>query len=70
VRPRLLGSQVPLAQSQKAPPPKMRVVVTHDVAPTVVAHPKRPADQRANDQCSCVRCSEYEPSIIEEEKSV
>jgi hypothetical protein len=36
----------------------------------VVAHVEVPADQRADDRCSCVRYSECEPSIIEKEKSM
>jgi hypothetical protein len=34
-----------------------------------MAHSKMLADQRADDRCSCVQCGEYEPSIIEKEKS-
>jgi hypothetical protein len=36
VRPRLLGSPVSLARSQKAPPPETRPVVHRVVAPTAV----------------------------------
>jgi hypothetical protein len=38
VRHELSGYQVPLAQSQKPPPPEMRAVVSHVVGPVVVAH--------------------------------
>jgi hypothetical protein len=44
----LLGSQIPLAQSQKDPPPKMRAVVSHAVAPVAVAHSEVPTDQWAD----------------------
>jgi hypothetical protein len=44
VRLELPGNQVPLAQSQKAPPPEMCAVVSHDVAPAVVARPEVPID--------------------------
>jgi hypothetical protein len=44
VCPGLLGSQVPLARSQKAPPPKVHVVVSRAASPDVVAHPEVPAD--------------------------
>jgi hypothetical protein len=64
VRPRLLGSEVPPARSQKAPPPEMRDVVSHVVAPVVTAHHEVPAHQRADNRCSHVRSSEDEPSII------
>jgi hypothetical protein len=38
VRLELPSYQVPLAQSQKAPPPHMHVVASRDEAPLVVAH--------------------------------
>jgi hypothetical protein len=36
VCPRLLGSQVPLARSQKAPPPEVHAVVSHAASPAGV----------------------------------
>jgi hypothetical protein len=44
VRLELPGYQVPLAQSQKAPPPEMRTVVRCAVALAAVAHPEVPTD--------------------------
>jgi hypothetical protein len=64
VCPGLLGSQVPLARSQKAPPPKVHAVVSRAASPTAVARPEVPADQRADDRCSCGLCGEGEPSKI------
>jgi hypothetical protein len=64
VRLKLLDSQVPLARSQKAPPPEMRAVVSRVVAPATVAHPEVPANQWADDRCSCMRCGEDKPSNI------
>jgi hypothetical protein len=32
--------------------------VHRGMAPTVVARPEVPADQRADDRCSCMRCGE------------
>jgi hypothetical protein len=60
----LLGSKEPLALSQKAPPPKMHIGVRRAVTPGAVAHFEVPADQRADDQYSCMRYDECEPSII------
>jgi hypothetical protein len=51
----VLGSPVPLAQSQKAPPLEMHVVVSRDEAPTGVARFEVQTDQWANGQCSCRR---------------
>jgi hypothetical protein len=62
--PELLGSQGPLALSQKAPPPVMSIGVRQAMTPGAAAHLEVPADQRADSQCSCMRCGEYEPSII------
>jgi hypothetical protein len=45
VCPGLLGSQVPLARSQKAPPLEVRAMVSHVASPAVVAHLEVPADQ-------------------------
>jgi hypothetical protein len=70
VCPGLLGSQVPPAQSQKVPPLEICAMVRCAVAPTVVARPEVPADQWVDDRCSSVPCGEYEPPIIDEEKSV
>jgi hypothetical protein len=53
VRLELLGSQVPLAQSQKASPPEMRAVVSRVAAPAAMARPEVPTDQWADDRCSC-----------------
>jgi hypothetical protein len=55
VRLELPGYEVPLAQSQKAPPPEMHVVVSRDDAPMVVAHCEVPTQQWANGQFSCRR---------------
>jgi hypothetical protein len=52
VRHELPGSQVPLARSQKAPPPDMRAVVSRVVAPAAVARPKMPTNQWADSRCS------------------
>jgi hypothetical protein len=60
----LLGSQFPPAPSQKTPPLEIRAIVHRDVAPVAVAHSMVPADQRANDWCSCVQFGEYKPFII------
>jgi hypothetical protein len=62
--PEPLDSQGPPALSQKVPPPVMHVVVCQAVTPGAVARFKVPADQQANDQCSCMWCGECEPSII------
>jgi hypothetical protein len=64
VRVELPGYQIPLAQSQKAPPPEMHMVVSHDEAPMAVARSKVPTDQWADKWCSCGRLGECEPSII------
>jgi hypothetical protein len=63
VSPKLLGSQGPLALSQKAPP-VMRIQVRRYVTPGAVAHFKVPTDQQADGRCSCVWYGECEPSII------
>jgi hypothetical protein len=52
VRLELPGYQVPLAQSQKAPPPEMHMVVSRDEAPMVVERSKVPIDQWADGWCS------------------
>jgi hypothetical protein len=62
--PGLLGSQVSLARSHKTPPPMIHAVVHHVVALGAVARSDLPVDQRADDQCSCVRYDEYKTSII------
>jgi hypothetical protein len=59
-----LGSQGPLALSQKAHPPMMCIGVRWAVTPGAVVHFEVPADQWADDRCSCVRYGECEPSII------
>jgi hypothetical protein len=66
VSPKLLGSQGPLAQSQKTPPPVIRVQVRRAVTHGAVAHSKVPTDQWVDGRCSGVRCGECEcePSII------
>jgi hypothetical protein len=51
----LPGCPVPLAQSQKARPPEMHVVVSQDETIAVVARSEVPIDQWANDRCSCGR---------------
>jgi hypothetical protein len=53
VRLELPGYQVPLAQSQKAPPPKMHMVVSRDEALGAVARSEVPTDQSADDRCPC-----------------
>jgi hypothetical protein len=63
-RPRPLGSRGPPALSQKAPPPVMRLEVRRAVTLGVVLHFDVPVDQQVGSWCSCVRCSECEPSII------
>jgi hypothetical protein len=70
VCPGLLSTQVPPARPEKTPPPEICVVVCRAMALLAVAHFEVSADQRAINQCSCVRCGEYEPSIIYKEKSV
>jgi hypothetical protein len=62
--PELLGHRGPPALSQKAPPPVMRLEVRRAVPPEVVAHVEVPAEQRADDRCSCMWYGECEPSII------
>jgi hypothetical protein len=64
VSPGLSGSQGPPSRSQKAPPPVICVEARRAVTPVAVAHSKVPGDQRVDDWCSCVLCSECEPSII------
>jgi hypothetical protein len=68
--PELLGSQGPLALSQKAPPPVMRIGVHRAVTPGAVEHFEVPANQWADDWCSCVRYGKCEPSIIYKEKTM
>jgi hypothetical protein len=68
--PEPLGPRGPLALSQKAPPPVMRLKVHRVVPPEVVAHVEVPANQWADDRCSYVRYGECEPSIIEKETSM
>jgi hypothetical protein len=34
------------------------------MAPAAVAHFEVPADQQADDRCSCMLCSECEPSVL------
>jgi hypothetical protein len=63
VSPGLLGSQVPLARSQKAPP-EVCAVVSHAASPAAVACSEVPADQWADDRFSCGLCGEGEPSKI------
>jgi hypothetical protein len=48
----LPGYQVPLARSQKASPPEMRVVVSRVVAPATVARLEVLTDQWADGWCS------------------
>jgi hypothetical protein len=48
----LRGYPVPLAQSQKVPPPEMHVAVSCDEAPTSVACSEVPTDQWADGRCS------------------
>jgi hypothetical protein len=70
VSPEPLGPRGPLALSQKASPPVMRLEVRQAVPPEVVAHVDMPADQWVDDWCSCVRYGKCEPSIIEKETSM
>jgi hypothetical protein len=64
VSPELLGSYGPLALSQKAPRPVIRIGVRRAMTPGAAAQFEVPADQQADNQCSCVRYGECEPSII------
>jgi hypothetical protein len=58
------GYQVPIARSQKDPPPEMCTVVSRVVAPMAVARPEVPTDQWADSRCSSGRLGECEPSIM------
>jgi hypothetical protein len=62
--PKPLGSQEPLALSQKFPLLVMALVVRRTGTLEAATHSKVPADRRGDRRCSCVRCGEYEPSII------
>ena len=62
--PEQLGSQEPLALSRRVPLLKLPLVVCWAGILEAVAHSGVPADQQADDRCSCVRCGGYEPSII------
>jgi hypothetical protein len=63
VSPEPLGSQEPPALSRKIPLLVMPLVVCQVGTLKAAAHSEVPADRRADDRCSCVRCGGYEPSI-------